>query len=97
MDIFTFLTDSMLYLFTITYYMKNKSKVKARRSIVIIIIWMLLGSTLIFGIGVSNAGTAVRHRQKLIPVFLILLAIIMDCKKRVIYKRNNNLRSKDIE
>ena len=97
MDIFTFLTDSMLYLFTITYYMKNKSKVKARRSIVIIIIWMLLGSTFIFGIGVSNAGTAVRHRQKLIPVFLILLAIIMDCKKRVIYKGNNNLRSKDIE
>ncbi len=97
MDIFTFLTDSMLYLFSLFYYLTNKNKLGTRRSIVIIILWMLLGSSLIFGIGVSNAGTAVRHRQKLIPVFLILLAIIMDCRKKLISKRNSNFRSEKSE
>lgn len=58
---------------------------------------LLLGSSLIFGIGVSNAGTAVRHRQKLIPVFLILLAIIMDCRKKLISKRNSKFRSEKSE
>ena len=97
MDIFTFLTDSILYLFSLFYYLTNKNKLGTRRSIVIIILWMLLGSSLIFGIGISNAGTAVRHRQKLIPVFLILLAIIMDCRKKLITKKNSKFRSENSE
>ena len=44
-------------------------------SLAITLLWMIIGSSLIFGIGVSNAGTAIRHRQKLIPLFLIVLAI----------------------
>ena len=75
LDAFTFITDSMLYLITIIYYIKNKNKFGAKRSLAITLLWMIIGSSLIFGIGVSNAGTAIRHRQKLIPLFLIVLAI----------------------
>ena len=42
---------------------------------------MILGATSIFGIGVSNAGTAIRHRQKLFPIFIILIAIALDFKR----------------
>ena len=75
LDAFTFITDSMLYLITIIYYLKNKNKLGDKRSLAITLLWMIIGSSLIFGIGVSNAGTAIRHRQKLIPLFLIVLAI----------------------
>ena len=41
----------------------------------IILIISILATSYIFGIGVSNAGTAIRHRQKIISLFIILLSI----------------------
>ena len=54
-----------------------------RKSLCIALFLALIGALIVFGVGVSNAGTAMRHRQKLIPVFLILLATTMDTKRRV--------------
>lgn len=88
-DIFTFFTDSLLYMSIIIYFFKNRKNFGSRRTLIISFIIMIIGSTLIFSIGVSNAGTAVRHRQKLISVFLILFGIMIDGKhkaKKVIYK-----------
>lgn len=88
MDIFTFFTDSMLYLITIIYYLKNRKQFGDRHSIVLGIVVMIIGASIIFGIGVSNAGTAVRHRQKLIPLFLVLLGVMTDGKKS--FKRKHS-------
>jgi len=43
---------------------------------------MIASAALIFGIGVGNAGTAMRHRQKLIPLFLVTLAVIVNCSRK---------------
>lgn len=91
MDIFTFFTDSMLYLGTIIYYLKYKKCFGDRHAIVLSIVVMIIGASIIFGIGVSNAGTAVRHRQKLIPLFLVLLGVMMDGKHKFIYRDKDNL------
>ena len=79
-DIFTFLTDSSLYLATIIYYAINRKQFGERRSLIIILVWMIVGASFIFGIGVANAGTALRHRQKLISLFLVILALMKDAK-----------------
>lgn len=86
MDVFTFLTDSMLYLITILYVMKNRKFYGENKVYITCIIWAIVGASLIFGIGVGNAGTAVRHRQKLVSLFLVLLGIVMDSKKKYVNK-----------
>lgn len=53
--------------FTIIFkYRKNIIK---NNNLLINIVLILLLTIFIFGIGVQNAGTAMRHRQKILPVF----------------------------
>lgn len=82
MDIFTFLSDSMLYLFTMYYFIRNRKLFGERGPLITGLVLALIGVGLVFGIGVANTGTAIRHRQKFIPLFLILLGLMMDAKKR---------------
>jgi hypothetical protein len=72
----------LLYIGTFVYVIFNRKALGNRRALYIGLLLALVGALIIFGIGVSNAGTAVRHRQKLIAVFLILLAITKDAKMR---------------
>lgn len=81
MDIFSFFTDSILYVYTTYYFIRNRKKMDKNRSIIIVVLWAILGATIIFGVGISNAGTAIRHRQKLLPLFLILLGLMVDSMK----------------
>lgn len=76
MDIITFMIDSSLYLLTLFYLVKYKPRSRRQRNIIIAICMAVFFVSLIFGIGVENAGTAMRHRQKLIPFFLVLLAVL---------------------
>lgn len=82
MDVFTFMTDSILYLGTLISFIKKRKNFGNYYPIMISTFLMILGTVSIFGMGVSNAGTAVRHRQKIVPIFLVLLALLMDSKKR---------------
>jgi len=82
MDILTFFMDSFLYLGIISYSLINIKKYSSRRTLVIILILMIIVTSLIFGIGVGNTGTAVRHRQKFVTLFLLLLAVMMDGKHK---------------
>lgn len=82
MDIFTFLSDSILYFTPMFYFIKNKRRFKDRKSLIIGLIVTIVSVSLIFGIGVGNAGTAARHRHKLIPLFLVLLAVMLDTKNK---------------
>ena len=81
LDVFTFFTDSILYLGSIFYFIKHKNSFRDRRILISILIIMILGSTTIFGFGVSNAGTAIRHRQKLVPLFIFLWGLMLDAKR----------------
>ena len=80
-DAAAFSLDSLLYLSVLVYLLKNRNKFGERKTLVIALVIMIFGAGLIFGLGVSNTGTAIRHRQKLIPIFLILLGVMMDGKK----------------
>src|SRR5690554_2768897 len=84
MDIFSFVFDSFLYFITIWFIWKNWSYFNLQKPLIIGLIVTLIGVAFIFGIGVSNAGTAIRHRQKIIPLILVLLAVILH------EKRSNN-------
>src|SRR5699024_747145 len=90
-DILTFCIDSVLYLYLLYIGIKNIGNIKTMRNnkyIIFNIGISILITVFIFGIGVSNAGTAMRHRQKILPVLIILSTVIKDsvdmgnCKNR---------------
>lgn len=87
MDILTFIFDSSLYLGAIVYFVIYRKKFNKRKKLVIGLLLALLGSVLIFGVGVTNAGTAVRHRQKLVPIVLVTLAVMIDGVSSTIQRR----------
>jgi hypothetical protein len=65
------LIDALFYLYLANSIFKNRRTIKANKSAyVVVIISMVLA--LVFSLGVSNFGTAIRHRAKLLPLFLIL-------------------------
>lgn len=82
-DIFTFMSDSSLYMGTMIYFIKNRHNLKDKKVLAIGLILIIACVSLVFGIGTYNAGTAMRHRQKFVPIFLILFALIMDSKHSI--------------
>lgn len=90
MDIFTFFSDSLLYLGTLIYMIANRKRFGDRRTLIFSIVVMIVGAAFIFGIGVANAGTAVRHRQKIVPLFIILLAVMMHKKEIICLRSRKN-------
>lgn len=80
MDVFSFFTDSLLYLIVLTRMILNKPRAynNTNKILIIIIFIIISSSSLIFGIGVGNAGTAIRHRHKLICLFLVAYAILKE-------------------
>jgi len=85
-DIFTFVSDSMLFITTIYYLIRNRKNFKDKKILIIGLVLILVSVSFIFGIGVYNAGTAMRHRQKIVPIFLILLALILNSNNSVAEK-----------
>lgn len=75
-DIFSFVFDSSLYLFVIILIIKNRKLSINNKTLYTGFLFMLIGAGFIFGVGVHNAGTAIRHRQKLLPLFLLTYALI---------------------
>lgn len=90
-DVVSFFTDSLLYVFII--FKVVISKVKLPSKLKVIYISLLIGiafSIFTFGIGTANAGTALRHRNKLLIAFLIVFAIIEN--SNIDNKLNNERR-----
>ena len=83
-DIFTFVMDSTLYLYVSVMLFRNRKLFGQRKPLITAIMLMLFGAVVIFGVGVNNTGTAIRHRQKLIPIFLVSMGILID--------RSSNIR-----
>lgn len=81
-DIVAFLFSAVFYGYT--YYCAFKIlkyKKFKNRNIFIFLLLVALTSTLVFSWGVSNAGTALRHRDKFISIFILMLALIKDNNK----------------
>lgn len=81
-DIILFIIDSVFYGYVFYYFFKNKKFFLQHKRIVIAILLAIVVVSFIYGIGVSNAGTAMRHRQKIVPVFLVMLGIMKHEKRR---------------
>lgn len=74
-DIITFVFSSLVFLISIILAITNKDKIK-KNPLLIGLFISLVVTALFFGTGVSNAGTAMRHRQKILPLLIIYLSMI---------------------
>lgn len=79
-DLISFFLDSIFYLFSAFVFIKNFDTLK-RNPLLLILLISLVSGWLIFGLGISNAGTALRHRFKLFYLIIIALSIIWSKRK----------------
>jgi hypothetical protein len=91
-DVLAFGVDSTIYLVVMVLFLSRKIKDPNRRYMALTLAFTLMITCLVFGVGVSNAGTAIRHRGKLLGFFLVLLALVLDSEriKRTIVKRKGS-------
>lgn len=92
-DIIAFLFSSIFYgyVFFKMLFVMNKSKNASINSAFLLIAFLAL---MMFGWGVSNSGTALRHRDKMVIHYLIMYALIQDQKHE---SRKNIARRRDYE
>lgn len=88
-DLFSFVFDSSLYLYVIILIIKKRKLSIQTKTLYTGLLLMLIGAGFVFGVGVHNAGTAIRHRQKLLPLVLLVFALIDQNR----FKKNRNLSS----
>lgn len=81
-DVLTFIFDSLFYLGVPVLAVRNLRNIHDRKSLLLALMVIIVLAALVFGAGVSNAGTALRHRYKLISIFLILAAVTIDRSAR---------------
>lgn len=88
LDVITFLTDSVFFVGVPLLVLVRLRRLGPRtRALAIGLLVVLLVASLVFGAGVSNAGTATRHRFKLISLVMVLLAIAVAAGRRSVEKR----------
>jgi len=80
MDIITFLLDSCVYLVISVNLYKYRKLLRTDKPLFIILIFLLLLIVFTFAFGTVAAGTAVRHRNKIMAVLLVTWAIVIDRK-----------------
>lgn len=80
-DAVSFLFDSFLYVYLLSSISFSVKTSKLGRKLKFIIIMILFISSCIFALGTVNAGTAMRHRYKLLPILLIIYSLLKTKKK----------------
>lgn len=77
-DVFAFLFDSLFYLGSVVAFIVQYRRLDPSEKVLGIgILAVILVSVTVFGAGVSNSGTALRHRFKLLALFLTLAALAL--------------------
>lgn len=92
-DMFAFFIDSILYLY-VTIFTIRKRRLAKDNPLIFSTMLVVLSMVFVFGVGISNAGTAMRHRHKILPVILILFGLLKNeylIKSREKYFNNENL------
>ncbi len=86
-DIMTFLLSSCVYLYIMLSslrYIKRSDANDENRNIIIALLIVALLSALLFSWGVTNTGTATRHRDKFIVIYAVLFSLSQCTRVRVI-------------
>ena len=96
LDIISFILNSSIYLYFIFYGLYLYSKIKDRltlteKKIIKFLVVSFFLTAAVFSIGTRNAGTAMRHRDKIIPLLIVIFAII---KNRNMLLREKKLNEK---
>ena len=99
LDIITLLLNSSIYIYiTIigikTYKKVRKSLSKREKQIVKALLFSALLTIAVFSVGTRNAGTAMRHRDKVLPFLIVIFAIIRN--KYFIELRYRKIQKRDI-
>ena len=76
--------DSFIYLYLTFLILKNRNYIWKDPVLKIFLI-ILLSYIIVFGIGVGNFGTGIRHRSKFAVIFILLVAPIL--KKFIFNKK----------
>lgn len=88
-DFIAFILDSLIYLYLIiSIIMVRKYIWKYKSRISILFRYIIIGyalTILVFSFGTIASGTAIRHRNKLLPVLIITYAIALNTKRKYIY------------
>lgn len=77
-DVVALATDGIFYLYFIIYSFKKTIKNSINDPLIISIFIMLLGVIFLFGVSLANSGTAMRHRNKIIPIIIIFYSMVKD-------------------
>jgi hypothetical protein len=80
-DVMAFVLDGFIYGYFLIYFLRNRRRI-ADTPIALGLVVALLAAVFIFGVGINNAGTALRHRHKILTVFLVSFALIKDVQRR---------------
>lgn len=83
LDIISFMLNTTIYLYFIFYgiYMYKKSKYKltlTEKKIIRFLIISIFFTVAVFSIGTRNSGTAMRHRDKIMPILVVVFGIIQN-------------------
>ena len=74
-DLIAFFLDGVFYLFVLAVFIRNFALIR-KRPIFGVILLSIAVTWLIFGFGISNAGTALRHRFKIFYVIIVALGVV---------------------
>lgn len=74
-DVFVFFADCVIYGSILWRYIKNMKKHKPMENAIFLAAFVTL---IVFSWGVSNSGTALRHRTKLVTFFMLMNAVNID-------------------
>ena len=96
LDIATFTLNSSIYIYFTIYGIIIYNKVKKRleyieKRIIKALTISLISTIIVFSIGTRNAGTAMRHRDKLVPFLCVCFSIIKN--REIIERKKINERA----
>ena len=76
-DVIAFLFSSLFYFIVSVKTIKSifYMKKQYRRNLLLILLILAFATTFVFGWGTSNSGTALRHREKILSVFILMLSL----------------------
>lgn len=92
-DILSFLFDSVIYLVFVKEsikLIKYRNYIVKNKGIILSLLISIILFTLVFGLGVNNSGTAIRHRTKILTMIIVYLACIHDNWDIILQNQKNH-------
>ena len=77
-DIIAFVFNALFYIVAYIYAFKALLKNKKGKNIIKVFLLIVIAGAVIFAWGTSNAGTALRHRDKFIVNYIVMFALSLN-------------------